>query len=520
MPPVAVDVSDTYVLVLTPANILLYERASGALKSALDVYIDAGTAGAANAAFPRFGAFSPDQAYVAVTGDDKSVRVWRPTDLRYGAEVLCERLPKRAGMLRWIPCVLENGTPSFEIVLADKFGDIWSFPVDPSSTPAPIQMVEEDDEFAVPRLGHVSMITAVDFLGDSVPYAIITSDRDEHIRISRWGQERLGYVIQQYLLGSRGAVGALSTLSAETSQRAGLPAGTDRPAILSSDGGQGLRLWCYTNGDYTLHSSLVLDHDKLASTVHVDADTERRRERAANNMAFRGAFDPAEAPSKRQKRDAEEPKQDGPTLIITKLVPLVVDSRYWLIITLDGASAFFTLPLEELREGSERPVPKDVIGVHDLGAPILDIAVHESSLWAVCDDRPGIASGTRPLHYLEWTSEGLKPAEIPGALAELAKPAGPMSDVKIPEPAKNELTVAPHTPRAIASDVTLSKLCLYTPLTTWPKSPMAEGHGSFLSQQNDPVSQDMVQRFQGGKRAAGRAKNQAKIREQFGQDAS
>ncbi|WFD35276.1 tRNA (guanine-N(7)-)-methyltransferase non-catalytic subunit trm82 [Malassezia cuniculi] len=537
VPPVAVDVSDAYVLVITPANILLYERASGKLLSALDANIDPGANNAERAAFPRFAAISPDESYVAVTGDDKGVRVWRPTDMRYGAEVLHERLPKRAGTMRWAPCQLENGDSSYEVVLADKFGDIWSFPVDPSKAcgaPPAAQAAkneadEEDDESAVPRLGHVSMVTAVDFLGQGVPSMIVTADRDEHIRISRWGTQRLGYVIEQYLLGTRGAVGALAVLSPETGARAAL--GVDGEAIISADGGEGLRLWSQQDGMYSLHSSLALDRETLAATVVVDADVERRRERAANNMAFRGTFDPEVPAEKRQKRAGDGDsaltiRSEGHVVIITKVIPHMVNGRDWLVFTLDGANAFFTIALDELRGGRDSPVAKESIRVHGVGAPVLDVAVKGSSVWVVCDDRPAFGSGVAPLQRFEWTEDGagLERAQISGDLAALGEPAGVLPEVTIPEAEKNELTAAPCTPRAIGSEATISKLCFYTPITTWPKPPTPEGDGPhagfFLSQRSEQVAKDMAQRFRAGKRAAGRAKNQAKILEQYGQDAS
>lgn len=57
---------------------------------------------------------------------------------------------------------------------------------------------------------------------------------------------------------------------------------------------------------------------------------------------------------------------------------------------------------------------------------------------------------------------------------------------------------------------------------TWPKPPIVDGDGDapftsfFLSQRHEKVAQDLLARFQGGKRAAGRAKNQATIQERFG----
>lgn len=74
-----------------------------------------------------------------------------------------------------------------------------------------------------------------------------------------------------------------------------------------------------------------------------------------------------------------------------------------------------------------------------------------------------------------------------------------------------------------APTATISKLCLYSQLLTWPKPPQANADGTpfpsfFLAQHSEPVARDMVERFQSGKRAAGRAKNQATIQQQFAAD--
>lgn len=65
---------------------------------------------------------------------------------------------------------------------------------------------------------------------------------------------------------------------------------------------------------------------------------------------------------------------------------------------------------------------------------------------------------------------------------------------------------------------TLSKLCLYSQVMTWPKPPPSADGMPFLGQRPEEVARTMVQRFQSGKRAAGRAKNQASIQQQFGQE--
>lgn len=428
-----------------------------------------------------------------------------------------------------------------------------SFPVDPANpTPATAAPApgEEDDAALQPRLGHVSMVTCVGFLGaaGSPPAHVVTCDRDEHIRISRWGQKRAGYVIEQYLLGSRAFVGALAVLPSPLTEHAALQTGANE-ALLTSDGGEGLRLWVMgADGRYKQHTTLALDRETLAGSVRVDGDVERRREKAASNPAFKGVFDPSEAAAdeanKRQKRSdgAAVPPPGGaasvPTLVITKLLPFVAAGRAYVLIALEGATAFFTVPLDALAPGSasSHPIAREELWACDLGAPILDLALvgaESPCVWACCDDRPGFGHGPT-LHQCSWAAEKVR-WRLCNAIAD-------RQFVETPAKAGTELSpfietpAQAHAPRAqgtllahqasaytAASAAELSKLCYYQALMTWPKPPPAGEHDSnapftsfYLSQRPGPVAQDMLHRFQSGKRAAGRAKNQAAIQERFG----
>ena len=66
-----------------------------------------------------------------------------------------------------------------------------------------------------PLLGHVSLLTAMLLLDDADPVRgttgqaslprIVTADRDEHVRVSRWPQ---GWRIERFLLGQKKWVGS------------------------------------------------------------------------------------------------------------------------------------------------------------------------------------------------------------------------------------------------------------------------------------------------------------------------
>lgn len=75
-------------------------------------------------AFPRCLAFSPDSNRLAITGDDKSIRIWDISQVKngelvglgYGNQILHQNIPKRASMIGW------EGNET--IIVADKFGDV------------------------------------------------------------------------------------------------------------------------------------------------------------------------------------------------------------------------------------------------------------------------------------------------------------------------------------------------------------------------------------------------------------
>ncbi|CCC68417.1 hypothetical protein NCAS_0B03330 [Naumovozyma castellii] len=85
------------------------------------------------------------------------------------------------------------------VIMVDKFGDAFSMPIDGS----PVLDINEIE----PILGHVSMLTDVLMVtdGEGKQY-IITSDRDEHIKISHYPQ---CFIVDKWLFGHKEFVSSL-----------------------------------------------------------------------------------------------------------------------------------------------------------------------------------------------------------------------------------------------------------------------------------------------------------------------
>jgi tRNA (guanine-N(7)-)-methyltransferase subunit TRM82 len=172
-------------------------------------------------------------------------------------------MPKR-------PCALDLTSDNQTILIADKFGDVYSMPLFPkkaaedlaaeptvkeeqegcdttsgASTPAetPKFFKSEANEFTVhskrnlralqhqnttklqpaaPKpaaaifehrllLGHVSMLTAIAFATSANRPYILTADRDEHIRVSRCVLDQ-AHVIENYCLGHKDFISRLCLL--------------------------------------------------------------------------------------------------------------------------------------------------------------------------------------------------------------------------------------------------------------------------------------------------------------------
>ncbi|KAH9499967.1 WD repeat-containing protein 4, partial [Bulinus truncatus] len=168
---------------------------------------------------------STDGQYVAVCDDAKQLHVFQVD--QYGCRLISSRcVARRVTSVRFTK-------DSSHVVVVDRSGDAYSFPAheqqtaDKASTsPAPEAV---DDDEASPGgtliLGHLSM--ALDVLLVADDSLIVTCDRDEKIRISRYPD---GYQIESYCLGHTQFI---KTLVYDE----------DLKALISGSGDASVRVW-------------------------------------------------------------------------------------------------------------------------------------------------------------------------------------------------------------------------------------------------------------------------------------
>lgn len=196
-------------------------------------------------------AISPDTRHIASISDDKALVVHSLSDNGSYEISSSRRITKKPSDICF--------TPDNSIVISDKVGDVYLYPLLPNPEPEtrPLHLALQSDPTLNPDatylLGHVSVITA-SILSPDQKY-IITADRDEHIRVSNFPKS---YIIDRYLFGSDGFISALH-----------IP--DDRPTTLISAGGeQYMRIWNWQTG--ALESKVdiwgaVLPHRRVRSSM-------------------------------------------------------------------------------------------------------------------------------------------------------------------------------------------------------------------------------------------------------------
>lgn len=462
--------------------------------------------------FPRIASFSPDGSALAVAGDDKTLRVWRlPTDLSvaqlqetprlaYGSETLSLHLPKRAAVFLWEPTVSKR---TLYLLVGDRHGDVRFFPVPEDRVPSPTPLTKgaeavdmgffDPSDPLSPRVGHVGMLTDAVFAPlpvpsgykGTIPPLLLTADRDEHIRISRWGPKRSGWVVEHYVLGSSSFVGAMLVIPYPTGQQR-------TSALLSADGGTLLRLSDYLP-KFPLSSPAS---PKAASSFLATIELDPRQ------IEPYVRTDVLPAPARRLlnlpplSKDASLPSYEErsnikgtPHLAIVQLALLSTrgEKASHVLLRLEASTALHLLSLSSICSGGHD------LTTLDLGRPIVHAAVIDDTVFVSIDTRAQPTPGA-PIVYPE--------SDI------LALRFSPEGILRVIEPTVSGLApLQASTDNARPSLQALGKhgpswLDLYPALSSFPKT-ASDGSAAVADSPEARIRAAMA----AGRRAAGREKN-------------
>ncbi|KNZ52986.1 uncharacterized protein VP01_337g13 [Puccinia sorghi] len=354
------------------------------------------------------------------TGEDKLLKTWRLPDLKllhsslahHRLFFLVRQLIKRATSIAVSP----DGK---NIVIADKFGDVYDLPFDAPSqtvfqsdpdqeapkapTNAPTQgkdgkaTVEGDESKTVlkalaPIAGHVSVLTSLTIIPSGSSGLLVTADRDEHIRISRYPQ---GWSIVSYLLGHRKFVGALLWLPSPTDPHSG------HGRLLSGGGDDSLFVWDHLRGLATQK----IDISRLANGMKVWPAKQAWFSKSRTNKRRRPnpsepQTQPAECESTENnktlvvKNEEAAAAQDVPTdtaierqpiiqkTCVNKIIytpPSEVAGSGYVLVTSVGSSTIAYVPLPGIFDDQQPATADHPTRYIDLNLPVLDIAVFKDT---------------------------------------------------------------------------------------------------------------------------------------------
>ncbi|WAQ91417.1 hypothetical protein PtA15_14A301 [Puccinia triticina] len=355
----------------------------------------------------------PDKPLILVsTGEDKLLKTWQLPALKL---LHSRQLIKRATSIAVSP----NGK---NIVIADKFGDVYDLPFDapsqtvfqsdpdqdeaPASTADEPSLVKDADakvkgdgtkpagKAILPIAGHVSVLTALTFIPSEPQPLLVTADRDEHVRLSRYPQ---AWSIERYLLGHRKFVGALLWLPHPTD-----PA-PSQGRLLSAGGDDALFVWHPLQG----RAAQTVDLAGLAKGLKVcpakqtwfaKARTNKRRRPNPAEPPKTGPAptDPPAAPANPENTPAAAPDEDAggqeaatetaaePQQLVQKTCvnkiiytsPSDLAGPGYVLVTSVGSSTIAYIPLPRIfAPDQSTELAQNNTRYIDLDLPVLDIAV-------------------------------------------------------------------------------------------------------------------------------------------------
>ncbi|QRV74187.1 tRNA (guanine-N(7))-methyltransferase subunit TRM82 [Ceratobasidium sp. AG-Ba] len=418
-------------------------------------------------AFIRVAAVDKTAKHLVISGDDKRLRVW---NLETMEELSSREIPKRANVLK----LTKDGQT---ILAADKFGDIFSYPLTPketkpvistqpattASTSRSISTAMHDNPEGTLILGHTSIVTALALTLDEK--LIVSADRDEHVRVS-WYPD--GWDVEKYCMGHKKFISALE-----------IPACA--PHILISGGGDpDLYVWDYRAGGRKKwkdngEGKRPSKNKKGKGKPENEAETSEAMDTSPDKPELAGAA------------------FDEEVLVISHISDSQIGDKHVVFFSAVGASALFYF---------EWPASLDFTGVlvkaTELSNPVTEFGVlSDGDVWVSVDPcwsiNPGAVQATSPVD----SRRIIRLAWSDGNLMESARDEGPLKLL-------NENCVVKVSTKDIQA------LNLYDALIALPKiSEPEDADGGDTEDTGTPVPSDITSGP--GLRASARQRTKAQL---------
>ncbi|KAG1728050.1 WD40-repeat-containing domain protein [Suillus paluster] len=364
----------------------------------------------------RCAALSSCGKYLATSGDDKKLKTWEVD----GLKLLSSReMPKKP------TCI--NFAHSNDILVADKFGDIFRYRLHPNSDESSSGYTRdalashENPSGGELILGHASLLTTFQLTADE--QYIVTADRDEHIRVSWYPQ---GYTIESYCLGHQKYVSAIHIPSFS-------------PGTLISGGGDSvLKLWDWMSGKLLRNIDVfsavqpfivVKPPKKKREWKDEDEDVEptgRKRGRRKGKKKLKGtpSVDDRDAEESQDKASTEESE----LVFVVHKVASVASLGQRIVFSVVGATALFWLLMDD--------GPDPCIRHEPFYKPVIDFTLGDDGSVCVLLDADWSSQGSRSgkgkggdsnlVEVRRWTSDNFTtthPAPLASALNSCTLPA-------------------------------------------------------------------------------------------------
>ncbi|KAG2150299.1 WD40-repeat-containing domain protein [Suillus bovinus] len=336
----------------------------------------------------RCAALSDCGKYLATSGDDKKLNTWQVDDLKHLSSRV---LPKKPTYI--------NFADNKDILVADKFGDIFRYQLHPNSNESSTGYARdalsshENPSGGELILGHASLLTT--FLLTADGRYIVTADRDEHIRVSWFPQ---GYTIESYCLGHQKYVSALHIPSFS-------------PGTLISGGGDSvLKLWDWMSGKLLRNIDVlsavqpfiaVKAPKKRREWKNEDEDIEpiegekgRRKnkgKRKEKRSVDGGDAEESQDPTMSERQPGEVSTEESEVVFVVHRIASIPSLVPRIVFSAVGATAIFWFSMDSNSETCIRHEP--------FYKPIIDFTLEDDgSIWVLLDADRSSQGG--------WSSKG------------------------------------------------------------------------------------------------------------------